>query len=202
MLLLKIIWLQYPIIEYSYLGKYGISFDGMESGFKLGDMLKNKALATIKLEAFDLRTDPCLPKPIKTEKMKLAPLIGIMFACFISCILDAYCARWRSMICNKFFPERATSRSRYLYKKIQAGRGQRRYQLRLIAIREKLKADRLLDISIGGKLGQYWQRLMGCLGIQAKLYIPSTIKFEKRCSLKLVSKELNHFGTIAAICWD
>ena len=141
----------------------------MEQGFKLGDMLKNKALATIKIEAFDLKTDPCLPKPIMTEKMKLAPLIGIMFACFISCILDAYCARWRSMICNKFFPERATSRSRYLYKKILAGRGQRRFQLRLIAIREKFKADRLLEISIGGKLSQCWNGLMGRLGIQAFL---------------------------------
>ena len=91
-----------------------------------------------------------------------------MFACFFSCILDAYSARWRSMICNKFFPERAKSRSRYLYKKIMAGRGQRRFQLRLIAIREKFKADRLLEISIGGKLGQYWNGLMGRLGIQAR----------------------------------
>ena len=143
----------------------------MEQGFKLGDMLgpgRNKDIGTLKIEAFDLKTDPCLPKPIKTEKMKLAPLIGIMFACFFSCILDAYSARWRSMICNNFFPERATSRSRYLYKKIQAGRGQRRFQLRLIAIREKLKADRLLEISIGGKLGQCWKGLMGCFGIQAR----------------------------------
>ena len=50
----------------------------MEQGFKLGDMLKNRSLATLKIEAFDLKTDPCLPKPIMTEKMKLAPLIGIM----------------------------------------------------------------------------------------------------------------------------
>ena len=146
----------------------------MEQGFKLGDMLENKDVATLKIEAFDLKTDPCLPKPIKTLKMKLAPLIGIMIACFISCVLGAYCVRWRSMICNKFFPERATSRSRYLYKKILSGRGQRRFQLRLIAIREKLKADRLLEISIGGKLGQCWNGLMGRLGIQAKLYTPST----------------------------
>ena len=136
-------------------------------------MLKNKALATIKIEAFDLKTDPCLPKPIMTEKMKLAPLIGIMFACFISCILDAYCARWRSMICNKFFPERATSRSRYLYKKILAGRGQRRFQLRLIAIREKFKADRLLEISIGGKLSQCWNGLMGRLGGKYLFFVSS-----------------------------
>ena len=158
----------------------------MEQGFKLGDMLRNKALATIKIEAFDLKTDPCLPKPIMTEKMKLAPLIGIMFACFISCILDAYCARWRSMICNKFFPERATSRSRYLYKKILAGRGQRRFQLRLIAIREKFKADRLLEISIGGKLSQCWNGLMGRLGIQEKKVVchGCFLKTKKKSSIE------------------
>ena len=54
-------------MQLSYLGKYGISFDGMEQGFKLGDMLgpgRNKDIATLKIEAFDLKTDPCLPKPI------------------------------------------------------------------------------------------------------------------------------------------
>ena len=158
----------------------------MEQGFKLGDMLENKDIVTLKIEAFDLKTDPCLPKPLFTEHMKLAPLIVIMLCCFISCILDAYCARWRSKICNKFYPGRATSRSCYLYKKILAGRGQRRFQLRLIAIREKLTADRLLEISIGGKLGQYWKRLMAWLGIQDKKLICHGCleKTEKKSSIE------------------
>ena len=158
----------------------------MEQGLKLGDMLGNKDIATLKIEAFDLRTDPCLPKPLKTDIKKLAPLIGIMLACFISCIFDAYCARWRSMICNKFYPKRATSRSQYLYKKILAGRGQRRFQVRLIAIREKLKADRLAEISIGGKLGQCWQRFMRCLGMQEKNVVchGCSFKTEKESSIE------------------
>ena len=71
-----------------------------------------------------------------------------MIICITSCVIDAYSARWRSQICNTFYPKRALSRSQYLYHRIIAGRGHRRFQLRLIAVREKKRFDRLLEISI------------------------------------------------------
>ncbi len=49
-------------------GKFGISFEGMEQRVSLSELFGEveggggKNLASLKLEAFDLSTDPCLPK--------------------------------------------------------------------------------------------------------------------------------------------
>ena len=71
-------------------GKYGLSFEGMEQGLSLGDLLGNDEVVSLEIEAFDLSTDPCLPRPIRTNHTNLAWLIIIMFVCFLSCIFSAY----------------------------------------------------------------------------------------------------------------
>ena len=92
-------------------GKVGISFNGMEQGIKLNGLLKEAADGEIpklnlKLEAFDLSTDPCLPVPVKTDWILLVPLIALVGLSLVSCFLDAYIQRLRSQICNLFYPER------------------------------------------------------------------------------------------------
>ena len=92
-------------------GKFGISFNGMEQGIELNGLLTEAAdgavpILNLKLEAFDLSTDPCLPVPVRTNWKQLAPLIGLVAASLISCFLDAYIQRLRSQICNLFYPER------------------------------------------------------------------------------------------------
>ena len=89
----------------------GISFNGMEQGIKLNGLLKEAADGEIpklnlKLEAFDLSTDPCLPVPVKTDWIQLVPLIALVGLSLVSCFLDAYIQRLRSQICNLFYPER------------------------------------------------------------------------------------------------
>ena len=92
-------------------GKFGISFNGMEQGIELNGLLTEAAdgeipILNLKLEAFDLSTDPCLPVPVRTDWIQLAPLVGLVAASLISCFLDAYIQRLRSQICNLFYPER------------------------------------------------------------------------------------------------
>jgi hypothetical protein len=92
-----------------------------------------------------------MPNQKTTAIGKIVLLIVIILFCLFSCFFDAYSARWRSMICNKFFPEKAMARSQYLYTKIEAGRIQRRVQLRPIAIRKKKEQDLLEETSVGSK---------------------------------------------------
>ena len=92
-------------------GKFGISFNGMEQGVELNGLLTETVngeipILNLKLEAFDLSTDPCLPVPTRTDWTQLAPLIGLVGASLISCFLDAYIQRLRSQICNLFYPTR------------------------------------------------------------------------------------------------
>ena len=92
-------------------GKVAISFNGMDQGIKLNGLLKEAANGEIpklnlKLEAFDLSTDPCLPVPVKSDWVQLVPLIALVGISLISCFLDAYVQRLRSGICNLFYPER------------------------------------------------------------------------------------------------
>ena len=98
--------------------KFGISFPGMEQGVSFSSMIKDKdaKLNILKIEAFDLRTDPCLPKAKMTPPSILAPIILILLFCAISCIIDAYATRLRAIICNFFHPGRADERASFLYK--------------------------------------------------------------------------------------
>ena len=71
-------------------------------------------------------------------------------------MLDIYTARWRPTICNAFNPEQARARALYLYKRISAGRNSRRWQLNIIAIREKKKQEKLLKMSLSAKIKKLW----------------------------------------------
>ena len=98
--------------------KFGLSFPGMEQGVSFGAMLNDTNAETniLKIEAFDLTTDPCLPIAKITRRSILVAITLILLFCAISCILDAYASRLRSMICNFFHPGRAEERAIYLHK--------------------------------------------------------------------------------------
>ena len=98
-------------------------FLGMDQGLDFGFLLNNReSLGKIQIHAMDLTTDPCLPKPKATDKSMIGWIIFIILFCFLTCLLEAYTSRWRSQICNMFYPNRASSRALYLYKKISTGR--------------------------------------------------------------------------------
>ena len=123
----------------------------MERGLKLEDILleqsQNKIpLATFQIEAFDLTTDPCLPKPLYTEKLQMTWLILVILFCALSCMFDAYSDRWRSKICNLFYPDQSHTRAVNLHKRIRAGRGYRRIHLEMIILKEKHRSEKLLKI--------------------------------------------------------
>ena len=81
--------------------------------FEVGaDAVEGKTVS-IKLEAFDLSTDPCLPHSLGTGYNSAHTwLIVIMVVCILSTFFSAYSARWRSQICNMFYPKRAEPRAR------------------------------------------------------------------------------------------
>jgi hypothetical protein len=98
--------------------KFGISFPGMEQGVSFSAILNDTdaKFNILKIEAFNLRTDPCLPKAKMTPTSILVPIILIVLFCAISCCLDAYATRLRGTICNFFHPKRANERAHFLYK--------------------------------------------------------------------------------------
>ena len=118
-------------------GNYGVTFPGMSQGFTLESIFKSKPnskesnLAThdFEIEAFDLRTDPCIPRPIYTHQLQMTWLILVILFCTVSCIFDTFSYRWRSQICNLFYPKRSDSRAVNLYQRIRAGREERRIHL-------------------------------------------------------------------------
>ena len=98
--------------------KFGLSFPGMEQGISFDSMIRgaDAKVDILKIEAFDLRTDPCLPKAKQTPASYLGPIFTIMLFCLVSCLMDAYASRLRAMICNMFYTARATERAQFLYR--------------------------------------------------------------------------------------
>ena len=119
---------------------YGIL--GMDQGLAL-DVLFNNAdiLGKIQITKVDLTTDPCLPIPKSTANDMIGWILLIISFCLVTCILEAYMARWRSQICNLFYPEIAKYRAIHLYEKISLGRDHRESGLHQIAIKEKTKHE-------------------------------------------------------------
>ena len=115
--------------------KFGISFDGMEQGFALKDVIGAAADATriqsINITAFNLTTDACLPIPTPTSTEILSPIYFLISLCLFTCILEAYTTRLRCKICNFFYPERAKERASFLHRSLKAGRMARRNELRM-----------------------------------------------------------------------
>ena len=97
--------------------KFGISFPGMEQGISFDSFMDETGVdAVLKVEAFDLSTDPCLPRSRQTGGCSLGPIFAVLFLCLLSCLIDAYFSRGRAQICNLFFPFRADERAKYLFK--------------------------------------------------------------------------------------
>ena len=114
----------------------------MDQGLDL-DVLFNNAdtLGKIQVTKVDLTTDPCLPIPKSTANDMIGWILFIITFCLVTCLLEAYTARWRSQICNLFYPEIAQYRAIHLYEKISLGRDRRRSGIRQIAIKEKRKHE-------------------------------------------------------------
>ena len=91
---------------------------GMEQGVSLSSFLLNNHTfdPLLKIRAFNLSTDPCLPRSKQTDAVSLGPIFAILVVCFFSCVVEAYFSRLRAIICNIFYPVRANERAKYLYK--------------------------------------------------------------------------------------
>ena len=149
----------------------------MEQGISFGFLLNNiGSLGEMKIPQIDLRTEPCLPVPKPTEVGMIGWIGFILTFCLLTCLLQAYTSRWRSQICNMFFPMRAKSRAVHLYKKISAGRNHRRIQLRQLAITEKKKRDKLLEITFTGKICLWLVNKYKKLTIRFYEILPSKIQ--------------------------
>ena len=122
---------------------FAIGFKGMEQGIvadiKLAGQTKKAVLSKLNLRKFDLSTEPCLPRPMKTENQTIIILSIILVIVLLSCIFDAYALRLRARICNSFYPDRAHERAVYLHKRIVTGRHSRKIQLRGVILRESRK---------------------------------------------------------------
>ena len=98
--------------------KFGIHFPGMEQGVSFTSFLENDRSfdPLLKIKAFDLSTDPCLPRSKQSDAVSLGPIFAILVVCFISCVVEAYFSRLRAIICSIFYPVRANERAKYLHK--------------------------------------------------------------------------------------
>ena len=144
--------------------KFGISFPGMEQGISFGSFMDGTDVdAVLKVHAFNLSTDPCLPRSRQTGASSLGPIFAVLFLCLLSCLIDAYFSRVRAQICNLFYPFRADERAKYLFKylflkpfavitqfcrRIELGRKSRFYQLNLILSRELDKRRRAKEFAL------------------------------------------------------
>ena len=149
-------------------GHYGITFTGMSQGLTLESFFKSKesnvATHDLNIQAFDLRTDPCLPRPIYTQQVQMTWLLLVILFCTLSCIFDTFSYRWRSQICNLFYPKRSDSRAINLYQRIRSGRKERRINLELIATREKNRQEKLLRISMVEAIKNWLSRYINKCG--------------------------------------
>ena len=129
-------------------GKFAISFTGMEEGFGAEAMFnifnKNTTwnMKPLKLEKLDLSTDPCLPKPLVTDKKKNIVVAVILLIMLLSSFFDVYAMRLRANICNIFYKRRAKERAMYLHEVILSGRRSRHVRLQKIIMKELQRRKR------------------------------------------------------------
>ena len=125
---------------------------GMDQGLDLEILFNNvDTLGKIQITKVDLTTDPCLPIPKSTGYDMIGWILFIIIFCLVTCLLEAYIARWRSQICNLFYPEIAKCRAVYLYNQICLGRYIRKMEIQQVLTKEKKKHDTYLKISLLGK---------------------------------------------------
>ena len=124
----------------------------MDQGLDLKILFDNvDTLGKIQITKVDLTNDPCLPIPKSTANDMIGWILFIIFFCLLTCVLQAYTSRWRSQICNLFYPEIAKCRAAYLYNKISLGRYVRKKEIDQILTKEKKKHDIYLKITLLGK---------------------------------------------------
>ena len=129
-------------------GKFAISFAGMEEGFGAEAMFHalNKDstwnMKPLNLKKLDLSTDPCLPRPLFTDRMKNIFLGVLLFAMFLSSVFDVYAMRLRVNICNIFYKKRAKERAVMLHEVILYGRRTRQVRLPRIILNELRRRKR------------------------------------------------------------
>ena len=112
----------------------------------------NISAQDLEILAFDLRTDPCIPKPVYTKKFQMLWLIEIIVFCVVSCIFEVYINRWRSQICNIFYPKQSECRAINLHNRIKIGREDRQRKLEMILSHQGNKRKKLLQSSIAARL--------------------------------------------------
>ena len=177
--------------------KFVISFQGMGAGLDVSDLFakytldESKAtLLNIKLKAFDLSSEPCLPQALFTEMRTNIVISVILVICLVTTIFDAYLSRTCAQICDIFFPVRANERAEYLHKRLKAGRGKRRFQLNLIIGQYKGKTIRLIQISP-------WMKVANVLFRCCQKYSPCP-----GCGYKVKKDELLVNAHAHGICED
>ena len=124
----------------------------MEQGLDLEILFNNiDTVGGIQIRKLDLTKDPCFPIPKSTPNNMIGWILFIIFFCIATCVLQAYTSRWRSQICNLFYPEIANCRAAYLYNKICLGRDIRKKEIQQILTKEKKKHGTYLKITLLGK---------------------------------------------------
>ena len=131
----------------------------MDQGLDL-DILFNNAdtLGKIQITKVDLTTDPCLPIPKSTANDMIGWILFIITFCLVTCLLEAYTARWRSQICNLFYPDIAKRRAAYLYNKICIGRDIRKKEIQQIITIKKMKHDNYCKFTLLGKFSSCFRQ--------------------------------------------
>ena len=134
-------------------GKFAISFAGMEEGFGAEAMFhalnKNSTwnMKPLNLGKLDLSMDPCLPKPLFTDKVKNIFLGVLLFAMLLSSVFDVYAMRLRVNICNIFYKKRARERAVMLHEVILYARQTRQVRLPRIILNELRRRKRRTKFS-------------------------------------------------------
>ena len=168
-------------------GKFAISFNGMEEGFRAEWMFnilnKNTSsyMKLLKLEKIDVSTDPCLPKPLVTDKKKNIAITVIFIIMLLSSVFDAYAMRLRANICNIFYEKRAKERAIYLHKVISSGRHARRIRLKMTILKEIQRRKRRQEFFCLFKVIYFClkvkkQKTINCPGCFQKTKVEDTTK--------------------------
>ena len=168
-------------------GKFAISFTGMEEEFGAEAMFnifnKNTAwnMKPLKLEKIDLSTDPCLPRPLVTDKKKNMVIAVILLIMLLSSFFDVYAMRLRANICNIFYKQRAKERAIYLHEVVLSGKRSRHVRSQKIIVKELQRRKRRHKFSCLFKVVPFCLKIksnknLSCTGYLRKTGIEDTIK--------------------------
>ena len=138
-------------------------------------------MTLLKLEKIDVSTDPCLPKPLVTDKKKKIAITVIFIIMLLSSIFNVYAMCLRANICNISDETRAKERAIYLHKVISSGRHARRMQLRMVILKEIQRRKTRPEFSCLFKVIYFYlkvkkQKNVNCPGCFQKTKVEDTTK--------------------------